>query len=406
MPAQDSPPGINERLAAFWRTQRFPILLGLALRLGLSLWLALVWWTVEPHLPLQGQALQEIYGRLAPRPTRLGRAVLDVWLRWDAVHYMNLAQEGYAGVGPGETNFLPLYPYLVMALKPLSGGDPLLAGLLLSTLAAILALMALQQLAREVFGDERLARWATLAWAIYPTSFFLFGPYTEALFSAWALGSLLLMYRRRWLLSGLLAALAGLTRAQGVLLVFPLALFAWQDWRRDPGQPVFAQLAGLLLAPLGFLGFTLWRMAQGVGFYNESFSQYSKIVFFDPVTGYLKALEFALRVRDYISVSEALSVTFFLGLALWMCTQPRYRRQPALLVYIFVNLALFTSKHTLTASPIQSANRYVISLYPAFIGLADLLLRLPKAGRRVYALFSLIGWLLASLLQTLWLFVG
>ena len=393
-------------LAPSWRIYRFPILLGLALRLGLSLWLALVWWTVELHLPLQSQALQETYGQVAPQATHLGRAVFDVWLRWDAVHYMNLARQGYAGVGPGETNFLPLYPYLVMGLKPLASGQPLPAGLLLSTFAAILALIALYRLVQEVFGDERLARWTTIAWAIYPTSFFLFGPYTEALFSACAIGSLLFLYRRKWLLSGLLAALAGLTRAQGVLLVIPMAVFAWQDWRRDQSQSILPRLASLVLAPLGFLGFTAWRAAQGVGFYTESFSQYSRIVFFDPISGYLKAIWFAIMVRDYISVSEAVSVTVFLGLAIWMCFQPRYRKQPALLVYIFVNLALFTSKHTLTASPIQSVNRYVISLYPAFIGLADLLLRLPPHGRRIYALLSLIGWLLAAMLQALWLFVG
>jgi len=89
-----------------------------------------------------------------------------------------------------------------------------------------------------------------------------------------------------------------------------------------------------------------------------------------------------------------------------MCTQSRYRKEPALLIYTFVSLALFTSKLTLTASPIQSANRYVISLYPALIGLADLVLRVPPPGRRIYTLLTLIGWLLAAMLQALWLFVG
>jgi hypothetical protein len=119
-----SPLGFKTFLAAFWHAHRFPILLGLALRVGLSVWLAVVWWTVEPHLTFQGKALQETYGQLTPQNTRLGRAVFDVWLRWDAVHFMNIAREGYAGVGQGDTNWLPLYPYLVMGLKPLTGGQP------------------------------------------------------------------------------------------------------------------------------------------------------------------------------------------------------------------------------------------------------------------------------------------
>ena len=372
----------------------------------MSLWLGLVWWTVEPHLPLQGGAVEEIYGQVTPQTTKLGRAVFDVWLRWDAVHYMNIALEGYPGVGIGDTNFLPLYPYLVMGLKPLTGGQPVPAGLILSTLAAMAALIALYQLVLDVFNNKLLAHWTMLVWATYPTSFFLFGPYTEAVFSACAIGSLLFIYRRKWLFSGLLAALAGLTRAQGVLLIFPLALFAWQEWQRNPHQSILPKLGGVLIAPLGFLGFTAWRFTQGAGFYTDSYSRYSKVKFVDPVTGFFKAIKFALTVRDYISVSEAISVTVFLGLVLWMCTQSRYRKEPALLIYTFVSLALFTVKLNLTASPIQSTNRYVISLYPAFIGLADLVLRLPPPGRRIYTLLSLIGWLLAAMLQALWLFVG
>ncbi|MFM8321136.1 MAG: mannosyltransferase family protein [Chloroflexota bacterium] len=392
-----------KRLVAFYR---FPLGLALGLRLALSAWLAAVWVVIEPYYPRSADALRETYGALSPSRSLLGRALFDVWLRWDAVHYLNLAHTGYTRANAADTNYMPLYPSVVAALKPLTLGREAPAALLVSTLGLMAAAVLFYRLVLDLFDDPELARWSVLVWAVYPTSFFLLAPFTESLYMALVLGSLVLLYRRRWLAGGALAALAGLARIQGSLLILPFLALIYQAWRAGGEWKPWRALGGLGLAAGGFLSFMAWRYAQGLAFLTDSFQQHSRIIFTDPLRGYLYAVSFAVRVGDYISVSEILSVSLFILITAWMALRPRFQAQPALLLYAVANLALFTSKQTLTASPLQSANRYVITLFPAFIGLAAGLLRLPPAWRRFLVSASLAGYLVLSALYALWIFIG
>src|SRR6266545_3317631 len=72
------------------------------------------------------------------------RGVVGVWNRWDTVWYGQIAEEGYS-YSPTEKSavaFFPFYPLLMAALKPLVG-DTVLAGLLISNVAFLLALILL-----------------------------------------------------------------------------------------------------------------------------------------------------------------------------------------------------------------------------------------------------------------------
>ena len=83
---------------------------------------------------------------------------LDGWARWDAGWYEHIAKHGYVdqAVGPaGQRNlaFYPLYP-LTMRLLSLAGPEPLPAGILISNLALLAALLLLHRMARARFGAE------------------------------------------------------------------------------------------------------------------------------------------------------------------------------------------------------------------------------------------------------------
>jgi len=79
-------------LSRFYKNYQFQIWLVLGLRIGYSFWLAMVWFVIDRYIPLSEGVLWETYYNLERSSTLLGRAFIDVWLRWDAVHYMNIAE--------------------------------------------------------------------------------------------------------------------------------------------------------------------------------------------------------------------------------------------------------------------------------------------------------------------------
>src|SRR6185503_5390107 len=83
--------------------------------------------------------------------------LLGIWQRYDAVHYVRIALEGYSEINL--TVFFPLYPVLIRLAMPLAGGNALLAALVLSNAACLLALIAFHQLLEfEHFADESSQR--------------------------------------------------------------------------------------------------------------------------------------------------------------------------------------------------------------------------------------------------------
>ena len=152
---------------------------------------------------------------------------LDVWARWDSEHYIAISRNGYTG-GDHLVAFFPLYPALMALFAPLVGGDPVLAGVIISTIATFMALFYMFKLADLEFGSV-VAKRAVLYMAVYPMAFYMLAVYTEALFLVLTIAAFYYARRGKWVVVVPLAFLAGLTRPTGVLLVFPLAYEVWQQ---------------------------------------------------------------------------------------------------------------------------------------------------------------------------------
>ncbi|BCY18044.1 hypothetical protein hrd7_18930 [Leptolinea sp. HRD-7] len=232
---------------------QFPIILGISTRVGYSLWMALIWYMVDGYFPLTEKALHETYYQLSRSTTLLGRSFIDVWLRWDAVHYMNIAELGYQGVGKEETVFFPLYPYTVGFLSHITSINVTLVGILVSSFFTILALICLYDLVLLQFKDENLSKLSTLLFALYPTSFFLHAPFTDAMFMFFTISSILMMEKREYMAAGILGCLAGLTRAQGALLLIPMFVYFIQDYWIDKNLFSGAGLLQWRSFPLGLV---------------------------------------------------------------------------------------------------------------------------------------------------------
>jgi 4-amino-4-deoxy-L-arabinose transferase-like glycosyltransferase len=148
----------------------------------------------------------------------------DLWARWDSDFFLRIAQNGYDDASAA---FHPLYPALVAVLGRVFFGHYVLAGLVVSLLAALGSFILLHRLAAERLGRED-ARHAVLYLAVFPMTLFLQAVYSESLFLLLILTAFALAERDRFAAAGIAAGLAVLTRAAGLALLPALALLAWR----------------------------------------------------------------------------------------------------------------------------------------------------------------------------------
>jgi len=185
--------------------------------------------------------------------------VLSAFARWDSSWYYRIAAMGYwRWIGFA---FFPLYPLLTRGLTDLSGLPLVPAGLLIGWAADLAALVLLARLWLEEAGPRTMRRalWLLLA---FPTAFFLVAMYSESLYLLLSVATFLLARRGRFAWAAVMIGLAGLTRANGILLLLPYLAFAWDASRRRIDRAFLRRAAlGLIgLAGLGIYVLYSWRL--------------------------------------------------------------------------------------------------------------------------------------------------
>ncbi|MGA9531600.1 MAG: hypothetical protein WBR18_02690 [Anaerolineales bacterium] len=340
----------------------------------------------------------------------LGQAFFGVWLRWDGVHLMRLAQFGYEGAGVGSSTFYPLFPMLSHGLSWSTGGYVLLSGLLLSTVACVAALTLLHQMAVRTQHSDETARWSVVVLAAFPTSFFLVAPYTESTFIALTLGAFLAAYRHRWFLMAVLAGLAGLTRGPGALTAIPLAWLGWAEWRRRSAERrrwfhLVPPAAASVMAGASGLVFQAWRLRQGYPGLSDSLQRFALQVWVGPIEGTKRAVLQLFATREFLPALEVFSVLFFVTLTLWMLRRPSFRR-PEWLLYMALHLFVYSGFTTLEASAWRSAARYSLTLFPGFLLLGHGLAGRSPRVRSVIVALSSTALIVLTALSSLYWFLG
>lgn len=148
-------------------------------------------------------------------------AFLQSWKRWDAVHYINLAQMGYDDyIENGQHLFLvffPLYPWVLRIFYPFLQNWEM-TGLCVSTLAFCVGSVFFYGVILEEYGKE-LAKWSFLLLSFYPFSFFFGGIMSESLFFCLLSAGFFFIRRHNWLAAGLVGAFCSMCRIQGILLL-------------------------------------------------------------------------------------------------------------------------------------------------------------------------------------------
>ncbi len=226
-----------------------------AIRVGywLAAIVALLWAPLErniPHFPADGAHLSLVF---------------NLFAQWDSGWFIRIADRGYDV--EQTASFFPLYPLLVRGLASVLGST-VIAGVLISLVAAGIAAIAVFKIAQRLVG-EAVASDSVLFLALFPFTFVFTAVYSDALFLTLASWSLLAALRQQAIPASLLGALAVATRPLGLALLPALLVLLWP--RERSVRSIVRPLALVLLpAALGAYALYLHFHFDDAGaFYNS-----------------------------------------------------------------------------------------------------------------------------------------
>jgi hypothetical protein len=229
--------------------------------------------------------------------------------------------------------------------------------------------------------DRRVADRAAILFAFSPGAFVLSWVYAEGLLILLAAGCLLALVERRWVLAGVLGALASASRPNATAVMFACAWAAgWavlkhRDWRA---------LAAPVLAPAGMLAFfvflwwhtgetRIWFRVQSQGWGERlDFGRANLGVFADVFT---RPLHNPNRIVLAISMITAVVLMVILV---------RAKLPGVLNAYVLSGLGLVLASH------INARPRFIFVAFPLVIGLA-------KTIQKQRAFMVLVGVFAASM---------
>jgi hypothetical protein len=272
--------------------------------------------------------------------------LVDGFFRWDSDWYAHIADQGYiapAAIIAGQqrnTAFFPLYPLCVRVAKVVVG-NTWIAGLLVTNLAFLAAVINLHRLVRDRLG-EATARRAVVLLCVSPFAIF---------FTA-------------------MAGLAGATRVTGCLLLVGLFVlyleqcqFRWRSIRAD----ILYLLLGMS-GPLAFCGFLWERYGNPFEFYRAQYvSGWAKeapiTAAFAEIVAALKPAALAAGSATSLTFVQIGSIGFVIGAVLWGMLRKKLPLSYG--IWSLLMTASVLAKWT-------SAGRYLSVVFPVYVAAAAL----------------------------------
>lgn len=297
----------------------------------------------------------------------------DIWLQWDAHHFLSIAADGYGPdvVGGNAPAFFPLYPLAIRWVSAL-GVEPLHAGLLISAAATFVASVYLYRLAElHGFDGERSVVYLLL----FPTGVFLVAPYTEALFLAGAVPAFYYALRGRAWPAALFTAVAVGSRTVGLFVLLGVALElarrAWPSWKK-----LASAVAAMVVASLPFWLYGLYLARERGSFWL--FMDVQKEGWGRDFTGFTDGflMTWNTWAGDYganVIFTWRLEIVFA-ALSLWLLVWVLWRGYLGYGVYIGATLIIGLSNSWYYSTP-----RLALAFFPFAFLVAALVGKRPRA---------------------------
>jgi phosphatidylinositol glycan class V len=139
-----------------------------------------------------------------PFSSRWTEMIADPFVKWDSIHFLNIALKGYQN--DYQFAFYPAYPYLLrlsakifIPLQFLTEADMMVCrGIAFSLLFSLISLILLREILKELDFSPKVVNTACLVFIFNPAFIFFLSLYTESCFTmvSWLTFYLFLKYRR------------------------------------------------------------------------------------------------------------------------------------------------------------------------------------------------------------------
>lgn len=338
--------------------------------------LVLVGWVALGRLP---------WGYYSPTYNISQKAWVVMWLRWDALWYLKIAEHGYRAVD--SLAFFPTFPLLIRAVHDVTRLPFALSALLLSNAMCLGFLFAFWALVSEHFG-EPVRRRALFAALSFPTAFFMSAAYTESTFLFLSVMVFWLARRQKFWWAGLFAMGATLTRNEGAFTVVPIL---WNYYQARGWKVRWDLLAvfGIPLAMAGFMYFQ-WRHFGNPLAFVDSQSAWGRHITW-PWVGMALAVGriwhgSSLQASSVLSMIDLSSALMSAGV--WLYSR---KRLPVdwMIYWAVLWLVDVSAPSPYGRSPLLSMSRLVLILFPMYVGLG-ILTENPTWQRSMNWLFPLL----------------
>jgi hypothetical protein len=367
-----------------------------AIRVGywLAAIVAVLWAPIErniPHFPADGPHVSLVF---------------NVFAQWDSGWFIRIAERGYDV--EQSASFFPLYPLVVRGVSTVLG-PTVIAGALVSLVAAGIAAIAVFKIAQRLVG-EAVASDSVLFLALFPFAFVFTAVYSDALFLALASWSLLAALRQQAVLASVLGAFAVATRPMGLALLPALLVLLWPN-ERSPRALVRPFALVLLPAALGAYALYLHVHLGDAGafYHSQNVFWLRETSPWGPLGGAWDALRTAYQgaaeLGLHLPADNAYPAGFedsqqrgtwnllqgLLLLAAALLTWVVWKRLgPAFGVYSAAVIVVILSSPAAVV-PLVSIPRFLIADFPLFIALAALATPRPRLRLGIVIGFAAVG---------------
>ena len=345
----------------------------------------------EPHWVTEGHPMVIARSITTPPNNWFTNHFINNWYRWDTGWYLKISAIGY-NPNDHSVSFQPLYPFVIKMVKSIFGISYLGSAILVSRLACIAALILFFEFTKDQFESKAIAQKATVLLLAFPSGFFLFAGYTEALYLTLILSSWYLYWQKKWFWAGLLGGLSSLTRIQGVVLTAPLLWMclsdvykiSWDDLNAGLGSFIkeqqkqtraffssissFAPLFAALMPALSAIIYSFYLEIIGMSAIAEAYSNRGERALW-PWEGLWRLMQRIFTTN--LDINDYINLTLFIIFVIIVTIG--FRRLPH--QYSIYNLAMLTLVLMMgfEKNILPGFMRYMLTIFPIFMVLGKII---------------------------------